>query len=567
MLDVACTAFVHHHLWCMQLPGRVGDPSTPCGNRGLCSLTSGTCGCFLGYAGPDCGECAKGYVRVDEHCAPYKTSPISPWWMRWFWLLLLIILCPCYCCCLILWCVWRRRKKQPSDKSRFVPHTSHLHDLKRQDIHGYNPMLGLGAGHERVLRRGSGFVRPDRIVTGAHNRRASASGYEFPDMITQQLLTDSSADPQVTGSRQVVVAQHSRRGRSVAVRHGNNSGDGQDSGNMGSSWDSGSSAEDRRIRQLTKGNAVWRSRRAVSVDGAVSRQLGYLLEFNDEGSLQQLPEVAACENFDAGALPSLAAAMEKCESDNNSISFGLRAVSTGQDGLHGTSQHSGLTPEQKKLSLAKRNLIDLYQGYGDDFDGSLHPTQWKDDEQNIIYCSQTATRSAAGAAVLAAHQQRCVRSSRDGTRHSELFDLLRKQPLERTSTGIEDFTGFITLGIMQLDAQIGNDEVTLLPLTCLSTPFDCAHVEAPCKLALRMAECAYMRVYRTLIRFFIDSFLRGNVSYAPRSSSISRLSCLETKKTFIVCGHMSPQHMPPRISQLLPRRNAVHGIPSTASSV
>ena len=251
----------------MQLPGRVGDPSTPCGNRGLCSLTSGTCGCFFGYAGPDCGECAKGYVRVDEHCAPYRTAPTSPWWMRWFWLLLLLILCPCYCCCLILWCVWRRRKKQPTDESRFIPHTSHLRDLKLQGMHGYSPMLMLGAGHGRLSRKVSGFVRPDRIVTGTHTRRASTAGYEFSAMITQSFDADISATcaTQDTRSRQVVVAQHSRRGRSVTVRHGSSSEDGQDSTNV-EPFCEGSSSTDRRIRQLTKGNAVWSGRRGASID-------------------------------------------------------------------------------------------------------------------------------------------------------------------------------------------------------------------------------------------------------------------------------------------------------------
>ena len=204
-------------------------------------------------------------------------------------------------------------------------------------------------------------------------------------MITQSFDADISATcaTQDTRSRQVVVAQHSRRGRSVTVRHGSSSEDGQDSTNV-EPFCEGSSSTDRRIRQLTKGNAVWSGRRGASIDGATSRQLGYLLEFDDEGSLQQLPEVAACENFDIGALASLAAAMEPCEA-GDSVAC-PRTASTEQEGLAGTVHHSGPAPEQHELSLAKRNLMNLYHGYGDN-DGSLHQAQAQVVDHSILYLS------------------------------------------------------------------------------------------------------------------------------------------------------------------------------------
>lgn len=99
----------------------MGETGWPCGNRGLCSLTSGTCGCYAGYMGPDCGECANGFVRVDEHCEP-KTTFIPSFTSMWPWfLLLLLLLLLCCCCCGAIALIVKRKCKRREDATE-EPH-------------------------------------------------------------------------------------------------------------------------------------------------------------------------------------------------------------------------------------------------------------------------------------------------------------------------------------------------------------------------------------------------------------------------------------------------------------
>lgn len=356
-------------------------------------------------------------------------------------------------------------------------------------------MLGVGQSDAWVSRRDSGFVRPDRIIAGMHKRRASTAGYEFPGTISQPLIKEevmvgnaAASNAQRGRSRQVAVAQHSRRGHSVMVQHANNSEDGQDTAALGIQWE-GSSTEDRRLRQLTHGNNLWSGRRGASVDGALTRTLGYLLEFDDEGGLQQRPEIASCETFNFGSLSALAA-MEPCESDSQHNEDVVRQGSASMqcaehddlnmtsDGIgssivRGPVHASGPVPEQHRMSLAKRYIMSLRQGYGVDesldqahagcgVDDNLQQTHPDALEQEIMYCAVTGTQSAAGAAMLAAHQRGCALSAMGGIRESGLIDLLRKQPLERMGTGIEDF-GFVALGALTQDDEVRLASPSLQP--------------------------------------------------------------------------------------------------------
>lgn len=44
----------------------VGQPDAQCNGRGLCIALSRACNCFHGYAGPDCTECAAGFVAITD---------------------------------------------------------------------------------------------------------------------------------------------------------------------------------------------------------------------------------------------------------------------------------------------------------------------------------------------------------------------------------------------------------------------------------------------------------------------------------------------------------------------
>lgn len=248
-----------------QVEGRVGEPGWPCGRRGRCSLISGSCGCYTGYTGPDCGECARDYARVDEHCVPLLVERATPWWVEWSWLLILLAVLLCCCC----WCgVVAAARARPGrahahgiqglllgGQERMVADTSHLAVLDQQ----YTPPRAISAMSKAAGRnaRVSDFVRPDRMARGPHIRRASCDGAD---------------------------CRHAAGGAGAVS----------------------TDAQQRRVRSLLHGNGVWRGRRGASVDGAVSRTAGRLLSVGS-GRLRQRPDIAVCDSFEPCSLFSMAA--------------------------------------------------------------------------------------------------------------------------------------------------------------------------------------------------------------------------------------------------------------------
>eukprot|EP00892_Ulva_mutabilis_P009297 jgi/Ulvmu1/673/UM010_0045.1 len=242
------------HACPLQVPERVGEPGWPCGRRGRCSLTSGSCGCYTGHAGPDCGECARDYARVDEHCVPILRDTATPWWAQWGWLLLLAVLLCCCCCCGAMAAAWLRRVKRPVEQvrallgagsGRMEPDKSHLAVLDEQ----YTQPRAVRAMSKAAGKnaRAADFVRPDRMARGPNIRRASCNGAD---------LAAGGGD---------------------------------------------SDAPERRVRRLLRGNGVWRGRRGASVDGAVGRTAGRLLAVGGNG-VEQRPELATCDSFEPCAL-------------------------------------------------------------------------------------------------------------------------------------------------------------------------------------------------------------------------------------------------------------------------
>ena len=66
----------------MQCPS-AGDSNLPCCGIGKCVPSSGSCECFEGAFGADCGECAPGYFRKGGMCVPrpdsiFVASPAPP---------------------------------------------------------------------------------------------------------------------------------------------------------------------------------------------------------------------------------------------------------------------------------------------------------------------------------------------------------------------------------------------------------------------------------------------------------------------------------------------------------
>jgi hypothetical protein len=187
---------------------RIGEPGEPCGRRGQCALTSGTCGCFQGYAGSDCGECARGYVRVLEQCSPFFSYEAVSWyssWLRWVVpLLLLLLLC---CCCIAIAAARRRRRLrlqllgEEQSQGRFIAHVRDLLALPSNSIRKVHI--------QQALMSADDFLRPDRIMQGNAPHRSS-----------------------VTGSAEALPSADSR------------------------------------MRQLTMGNYTWPGRRAASMDGS-----------------------------------------------------------------------------------------------------------------------------------------------------------------------------------------------------------------------------------------------------------------------------------------------------------
>lgn len=465
----------------MQLPGRVGEPSTPCGDRGVCSLTSGTCGCFLGYAGQECGECAKGFVRVDEHCAPYQTAPTTSWWIKWFWLILLLALCPCYCCCLILLCLWRRRKKRGATQERLVPHVHHLRDLKLHEIHGHNFMHMLGAGHgiSAAHVRPAGFVRPDKLVSGSHLRRASATGHEFQDAITDKLLQverteDHDASP---------CGDDQSQGPALAVSaEGLHEGHRRD-GKFTLQGDyTACNAVARRLRQLTRGNSVWQGRRGASVDGALTRTLGYMLEFDDAGDFRQRPEIASCESFSFGTLPALAAAIEPCQDAENGNDELNETVERQLDGdgfpMMGKPVNSTVAQRSKSVSnrehmhLAKQFLKRLchsprkdenIRGELDKESSSTHNNDFFSEE--MVCCVAADLGAGGGAAVLAAHQSNCGLEHTTFDGESKLVRILSRHPVDTriSKTGDIDVQDALHLARGWEDPAVADNNEVCLP--------------------------------------------------------------------------------------------------------
>lgn len=42
-----------------------------CAGAGRCLSTQGRCECFAPFGGPDCGQCADGYIRSGGSCSRY----------------------------------------------------------------------------------------------------------------------------------------------------------------------------------------------------------------------------------------------------------------------------------------------------------------------------------------------------------------------------------------------------------------------------------------------------------------------------------------------------------------
>lgn len=304
----------------------------------------------------------------------------------------------------------------------------------------------------------SGMIRPDKMIPGMHRRRASFSGgYEFAGMITDALITgDSAASPPENSKTTQDMGAVSV---GAATQH--------------STWDESNSSEDRRLRQLTRGNSVWSGRRGASVDGALTRTLGYLLEFDNAGSLQQRLQIASRDTFIPGTLPALAAAMEPSDmalgSESNETAVRRQSADVQHDDLNmvgggvGSSIVAGgdsnqVTTTPHTMSLAKQFLKRLYQEPDvPEAPNSHQPTYSASTvEQEIMYCAATETMSLGGDAVLSAHQKTCRGGGFVGNQESELINLLKKQPLARTGTGMEGF-GFDAL--MQQGAQSQDSEV------------------------------------------------------------------------------------------------------------
>jgi hypothetical protein len=173
---------------------RVGETGWPCGNRGLCSLVSGTCGCYEGYMGDDCGECTQGFVRVDEHCVPHFVVVVVPWWHTWHWLWLLLLLLLCCCCCRA-WVCHRRRKQAVEFQEHYD--RALLIEPVLEDSHLFIAMK-LAPRFRDVLIQRERLLRPDILMKGDLARRASICGIvELPDDAKRmrQLTTGCSVWP------------------------------------------------------------------------------------------------------------------------------------------------------------------------------------------------------------------------------------------------------------------------------------------------------------------------------------------------------------------------------------
>jgi hypothetical protein len=48
-----------------------------CSGFGACFNALGACSCYAGYAGPDCGACARGYARVGGYCVTIPRAPAA----------------------------------------------------------------------------------------------------------------------------------------------------------------------------------------------------------------------------------------------------------------------------------------------------------------------------------------------------------------------------------------------------------------------------------------------------------------------------------------------------------
>ena len=147
----------------------MGEPDQPCGARGICSLRSGTCDCDTGYMSADCGECAKGYARVDEHCVPHlplkRSSTFDTLNLLWP-LLALVLCCGCGCCAVGAHARRRRHAAERRTKKRFAPHARDLALLQR--------LTRAPAPRRNIVARHAALLRPDLIMHGGRARRASA---------------------------------------------------------------------------------------------------------------------------------------------------------------------------------------------------------------------------------------------------------------------------------------------------------------------------------------------------------------------------------------------------------
>ena len=322
------------------MAGRVGEPGWPCGRRGRCSLTSGSCGCYTGHAGPDCGECARGYARVDEHCVPLITETRRPWWSEWGWLLILlgVLLCCCSWCGVVAMAT--RRPGSPPEggvgswllagHGRMAVDKSHLavlepHHTQPRAVQAMSKARGRNA-------RTAAFVRPDRMARGPRIRRATCS-----------------PPPRSAGAVS---------GRAEAAVN----------------------TQQQRVRSLLRGNGTWRGRRGASVDGAVARTAGRLLAVGSDGRLRQRPGISTCDSFEPCALSPMESVEKRPLPPQNSTGSARDGSATQLAAADAASHDSedthllaledvsGGIMEQPLLEATRRHLRSLH-------DADVHGTQ------------------------------------------------------------------------------------------------------------------------------------------------------------------------------------------------
>lgn len=116
--------------------------------------------------GADCGECARGYVRVEEHCVPHARRVEAPWYrtLHWLWLLLLLLCC-CCCTCGV------RSQAADDESPHFQPSVQDI--LLLAEVKTARPPSGKFVDRD-VL------TRPDMMMKGRRARRASIAATPRP---------------------------------------------------------------------------------------------------------------------------------------------------------------------------------------------------------------------------------------------------------------------------------------------------------------------------------------------------------------------------------------------------